>query len=311
MKTRDILGLGCATIDELLFVDNYPAPDGKVTVNQSQIQGGGLTATALVAGARLGASCAYGGMLGFDETSRQVAQILESESVDTSLVSWRADAAAIRSTIIVDQSAHTRTIFFRRPGLVGAAPDAPVESEIAASRVLLIDHYGGAGNVRAAQIARACGVPIVADFERTNVPNWAEFFPLVDHLILSRNFAFQLCGEDSPEKAARALWNSQRAIVVVTAGEQGAFAYDGRAVAAVAAYPINVVDTTGCGDVFHGVYAASLAWGWPLEKRLKWASAAAALKARKVGAQAGIARFDEVEKLVSRREAEFSSINAI
>ena len=176
MKTRDILGLGCATIDELLFVDAYPAPDGKVLVTQSQTQGGGLTATALVAGARLGASCAYGGMLGFDATSRQVARILESENVDVSLVSWRTEAAAIRSTIIVDQSAHTRAIFFQKPGWVGAALDAPPAGAIAQSRVLLIDHYGGAGNARAARIARENGVPIVADFERRDVPHWDEFF---------------------------------------------------------------------------------------------------------------------------------------
>ncbi len=304
MKTRDILGLGCATIDELLFVENYPAPDGKVLVNDAQTQGGGLTATALVAGARLGASCAYGGMLGPDETSRQVAQILENEKVDTRLISWRDDAAAIRSTIIVDQNAGTRTIFFRRLGLVGAPPDAPSENEIASSRVLLIDHYGGAGNTRAIQIARRHNVPIVADFERANVPNWDEFFPLVDHLVISQGFAEKLCGEQSPAQAARALWNAERAIVVVTAGANGAFAYDGRDVAAVPAYATPIVDTTGCGDVFHGVYAATLAWNWPLQKRLKWASAAAALKARFVGAQAGIARFDEVEKFISRRDAE-------
>ena len=206
MKTRDIFGLGCATIDELLFVDAYPAPDGKVLVRDAQTQGGGLTATALVAGARLGARCAYGGMLGFDSTSRQVAQILEGENIDTDLVSWRDDAAAIRSTIIVDRSAHTRTIFFQRPGLVGAPPDAPSEREIAASRVLLIDHYGGAGNVRAVAIARAAGVPVVADFERADVPDWNEFFPLVDHLILSQNFAAKLSSEASPERSARALW---------------------------------------------------------------------------------------------------------
>ena len=297
MKTRDVLGLGCATIDELLFVDNYPAPDGKVLVNETQIQGGGLTATALVAGARLGARCAYGAMLGHDETSRQVAQILRAENIDISPVSWRAEAAAIRSTIIVDQSAHTRTIFFRRPGLVGAAPDAPADEEIINSRVLLIDHYGGAGNTRAAQIARAAGVPVVADFERDNVPNWAEFFPLVDHLVLSQNFAARLCGESSPEKAARALWNPQRTVVAITAGARGCVAFDGRNVAALPAYATPVVDTTGCGDVFHGVYAATLAWSWPLEKRLRWASAAAALKARHIGAQAGIARFEEVAVL--------------
>lgn len=300
MKTRDILGLGCATIDELLFVDNYPAPDGKVLVNEAQTQGGGLTATALVAGARLGAACAYGGMLGPDETSRQVAQIMEAEGIDTSLVSWRADAAAIRSTIIVDQSAQTRTIFFRRPGLVGAPPDAPSERAIANSRVLLIDHYGGPGNVRAALLARRQGVPVVADFERADVPNWNDFFPLVDHLVLNQSFAQKLSGETSPVRAARALWHPERKIVVVTAGEDGAVAFDGLSVTRADAYPTDVVDTTGCGDVFHGVYAATLAWEWPLEKRLQWANAAASLKARNVGAQAGIARFGEVKALINQ-----------
>ena len=295
MKTRDVLGLGCATIDELLFVDNYPAPDGKVLVNDAQTQGGGLTATALVAASRLGAPCAYAGMLGFDETSRQVAQILQNENIDTSLVSWRAEAAAIRSTIVVDQSAHTRTIFFRRAGLVGAPPDAPAEIEIANSRVLLVDHYGGAGNTRAVAAARRSGVPVVADFERTDVPDWAEFFPLVDHLIVSRNFAAKLSGESAPQQAARALWNDKRAVVVVTAGAEGAWAFDGNETIHVAAFATPIVDTTGCGDVFHGIYAATLAWGWPLQKRLVWASAAASLKARHLGAQTGIARFDEVK----------------
>ncbi len=297
MKTRDVLGLGCATIDELLFVESYPAPDGKVLVSEAQTQGGGLTATALVAAARLGASCAYGGMLGFDPTSREVAQILEAEAIDVSLVSWREDAAAIRSTIIVDTSAHTRTIFFRKPGLVGAPPDAPLESEIAASRVLLIDHYGGAGNTRAADIARRAGVPVVADFERQNVPDWEAFFPLVDHLVLSRNFAFELSGASEPEAAARALWNTNRAVVVVTCGDEGAVAFDGDKVTRVAAFSREVVDTTGCGDVFHGVYAATLAWDFPLQKRLVWASAAAALKAEHIGAQGGIARRADVEAL--------------
>ena len=298
MKTRDILGLGCATVDELLFVDAYPAPDGKVLVQDAQTQGGGLTATALVAASRLGARCAYGGMLGPDETSRQVEQILQGENVDTSLVSWRPDAAAIRSTIVVDRSAHTRTIFFRRAGLVGAPPDAPAPHEIAASRVLLIDHYGGLGNARAVQLAREAGVPVVADFERQDVPDWDAFFPQVDHLILSQNFAAQLCGQNAPAAIARALWNPQRAVVVVTCGAGGAVAFDGRETVNATALPVEVVDTTGCGDVFHGVYAATLAWQWPLAQRLRWASAAASLKARYVGAQAGIARRDEVARHV-------------
>ncbi len=299
MKTRDILGLGCATQDELLFVAHYPPPDSKILVRHSEKQGGGLTATALVAGARLGASCAYAGMLGFDEISRFVAQNLQNEGIDTSLVSYRDDAAAIHSVIIVDESRATRTIFFERPGLVGAAPDAPCEAEIAASRVLLIDHYGGLGNGRACEIARRHKVPIVADFERADVPDFDLFFPLVDHLILARGFAHKLTGESNLPAMARALWTPQRKIVVVTDGDAGAHAFDGQSARDFAAFPTQVVDTTGCGDVFHGVYAATLAWGFSLETRILWASAAASIKARHIGAQSGIPPRAEVERLLN------------
>lgn len=296
MKTRDVLGLGCATIDELFFVDEFPNPDAKTLVKSSQIQGGGLGATALVAGARIGANCAFAGMLGFDETSRRVAQILENEGVSTDLVAWREDAAAIRSLIFVDETHQTRNIFFQKPGLIGAAPDSPSESEIEASRVLFVDHYGGAGNTRACEIARRCGVSIVADFERSNVPHFEEFWTLVDHLILSRAFAQKLTNQTEIEKVLRALWNPNRAVVTVTCGADGSWSLEHGAVSHQSAHAIDVVDTTGCGDVFHGVYAATLAWNWPLEKRLKWASLAAALKARSVGAQAGIPSREEIEK---------------
>jgi sulfofructose kinase len=295
MKTRDVLGLGCATIDELLFVEHYPAPDHKVQVQKHEIQGGGLTATALVAAARFGTKCTYGGMLGHEENSRRIAALLEAEGIDTDLIAWRDDAAAIHSTIIVDTTANTRNIFFRREGKVGAPPDSPSEAEIAASKVLLVDHYGGEGNTRAIQLARKHHVPVVADFERANVENWNDFFPLVSHLILSQKFAASITNETSPEKMAHALWNEYREVVVVTIGEKGCVCFDGIETRFYPSLPVEVVDTTGCGDVFHGVYAATLTLDWPLEKRIRAASIAAALKAEHKGAQKGIPTRDMIE----------------
>lgn len=303
MKTRDILGLGCCAIDELLFVDHFPGPDFKMPVQSAQTQGGGLTATALVAAARLGATSAYGGMLGFDPASRHMAGIFEAEGIATDLVTWDEAATPVRSIIIVDTTHHTRNIFFQRPAKLGAPPEAPSAAEIAASRVLLIDHYGGLGNVRAIRLAHQHGVPVVADFERTNVPAWDEFFPLVDHLVLSRNFAQKLTGEAAPEAMLRALWSEHRSVVVVTSGGEGCFAFENGGLMHVPALSVEVVDTTGCGDVFHGVYAATLAWGWPLEKRLRWACAAASLKAREIGAQKGISYRDEIERATAEPEA--------
>lgn len=51
----DVLGLGCAAVDDLLYVASFPVPDSKTRVLRAERQCGGLTATALVAAARLGA----------------------------------------------------------------------------------------------------------------------------------------------------------------------------------------------------------------------------------------------------------------
>jgi sulfofructose kinase len=64
-----------------------------------------------------------------------------------------------------------------------------------------------------------------------------------------------------------------------------------------------VVDTTGCGDVFHGAYAAALARGLDLAGRVRFASAAAALKAMRAGAQAGIPTRAAVEEFIRDRSS--------
>jgi sugar/nucleoside kinase (ribokinase family) len=58
---------------------------------------------------------------------------------------------------------------------------------------------------------------------------------------------------------------------------------------------VAAVDTTGCGDVFHGAYAAALVRGMGVEERVRFAAAAAALKATRRGGQAGAPTLEEVE----------------
>src|SRR5947209_15359530 len=105
--TWDVLGLGCVAVDDLLYVPAYPPPECKVRVRRRERQGGGLTGTALVAAARLGARCAFAGVLGDDEDSRFVEDCFRRDGVDTSPIVRRPAARPIRSTVIVDESCHT------------------------------------------------------------------------------------------------------------------------------------------------------------------------------------------------------------
>lgn len=69
----------------------------------------------------------------------------------------------------------------------------------------------------------------------------------------------------------------------------------------VPAYAVDVVDTTGAGDVFHGAYALARSEGAGVPDAVRFASAAAALKCRAPGGRAGIPGRAEVEALIAGR----------
>jgi sugar/nucleoside kinase (ribokinase family) len=301
MAAWDVLGLGCAAVDDLLYISAYPPPDVKVRVRRRERQCGGLTATALVAAARLGARCAYGGVLGDDEDSRFVEDCLRREGVDVSPVVRRAGARPIHSFIVVDETNHTRNIFFDLAGSTGADPEQPGADVIRSAKILYVDHYGVEGMTRAARIAQAAGVAVAADLERDEWPGFDDLLALVDHLIVNQAFAHKRTGAGDPAQAVDRLWSEARRAVVVTCGTDGCW-YRGEGEARPqqqAAFRVETADTTGCGDVFHGAYLAALARDKPLAERVRFASAAAALKAKRYGAQAGIPTREEVEAFLA------------
>jgi sulfofructose kinase len=298
----DILGLGGVAVDDLLYVDGYPPPDAKARVVRRERQCGGLTATALVAAARLGAACAYAGVLGKDELSAFTLDCMRRERIDVSPTRLTSTARPIHSTIVVDQIRGTRNIFFDIDQVVGAGP-GPSSALVSSCRVLFVDNLGVCGMVKAARVARRRGLPVVGDFENDEHPQFPELMSLTDHLIVSREFAARLTGRESPEAAVSRLAGPGREVAAVTDGDQGCW-YRARGWASARhqpAFKVNVVDTTGCGDVFHGAYAFGLARDMSLEERIRLASAAAALKVTKSGGQSGIPSLSEVEAFLTKQ----------
>ncbi len=299
----DVLGLGVTAVDDILYVPMYPPPDGKVEVRQRERHCGGLCATALVAAARLGAKCAFAGTLGDDGDSRFVLNTLKREGIDTRHTIKRNGAGPVRSVIVVDEVRRTRNIFYDTQQAFGADPKQPAKHLILRARVLLVDRFGIPGMIRAARLARAAGIPVVADFESSHLPRFSELLALSDHLIISEAFAWKLTGSKNPAAAARKLWRADRSAVVVTCGAAGCWFLDARARKPehLRSFRVAAIDTTGCGDVFHGAYAAGLAEGMELVGRLRLASAAAALKAMAHGGQEGIPTRARVRKFLESR----------
>jgi sugar/nucleoside kinase (ribokinase family) len=310
----DVLGIGVVAVDDLIFLRQFPSPDSKASVLGRERHPGGLTGTALVAARRMGARCAYAGTLGDDELSRFILDSLAAEGVSTECVLRREGARPSHSTILIDTTTKTRTILCDSDGVVGPDPDRLPEKEILSAGVLFVDHLGLAGMVRAARLAREAGIPVVADLEASDGPLFGELLALVDHLILPWDVATALTGASSGPAAARGLWGAPvdaktggRAVVVVTRGTEGSWCVSVERPGEVFHQPsfrVETVDTTGCGDVFHGAYAAALCEGRQVEDRLRLAAAVAALKATRVGGQKGIPTREEVERFLGERSGE-------
>jgi sulfofructose kinase len=295
----DVLGLGAVAVDDLLYVDHYPPPDSKAAVQAQQRAGGGLAGTALVAAARLGARAAYCGILGEDELARFTIRELEREGVDCSPVLFRAEARPIHSIIIVDRSTGQRVILFSKAGVAEWQPEEISAEPIGNCRVLFVDHTTLPGGLQAIALAHQRGIPVVGDIEPNTMPRLAELVPQIDHLIIGAELARQLTGQSEPAAAVQALSGPHRACVVVTGGARGCWYSEvGGAVQHAPAYEVDVVDTTGCGDVFHGAYAACLARGEGVRAAITVATAAAGLKAAHPGGRAGIPDRATVDRFI-------------
>jgi ribokinase len=296
----DVLGIGTAAVDDLLAVERFPQPDEKMPVLSVLRQGGGQTATALVAAARHGARAAYCASLGDDELSRYTLQALEREGVDCSTVIHAPGSRPVHSVVIVDAGAGTRTILHDSSGMRDPDPGDIDPGWIAASRLVFVDQNVPRAALYAARLARAAGVPVAADLESPTMPGLAELLPLVDHLIVGIGFARRVTGQERVEDALAALADPARAAAVVTWGSRGCwYSLAGGDPIHLPAIPTQAVDTTGCGDVFHGVYAAAITRGEHPARAARLANAAAGLKAAYPGGRAGIPSLEVVERCLS------------
>lgn len=287
MKQFDVLGIGTAAVDDLIFVQHYPAADSKVDILSSQRQGGGQTATAMVAAARLGARAAFCCQLGDDDLSDFTLRELEKEGVHTGHCVRTPDGNPYHSLIIVDSTTHSRTIL-HSGGNICPPPEIITEELISSTKVLCLDDNSRGSGIKAARLANEINIPVVADIEPDPPPEFEELIPFVNHLVINREFGNFLTGLEDESQMASEL-SAGRTCCVITAGERGCwYAIAGGSTTRVPAFAVEVVDTTGCGDVFHGAYAAAIANGNEIRDAVRLASATAAMKARHPGGRLGI-----------------------
>lgn len=287
----EVVGVGVATLDLLSRVAHFPDGEGVQQSLETSLQGGGPVATALVTLARLGVRTALLDCLGDDWRSQQIRAELEQEGVETAYLAARPGRTASIATVLVQAASGERSIIYA-PGTCGELlpQELPVPL-LQQARILHLNGRHWAASLEAVRVARAAGVKISFDGGAHRYrPELRELLPRVDYCIAARQFAQAYTGQEQPAAAAAALLAEGPELVVITAGLEGSrvFPRGGGEIFTPAAPLGPTVDSTGCGDTYHGAFLFGLLRGYPLEETARLASRVAAAVAQRLGGRAGL-----------------------
>lgn len=304
-KRYDVLGVGIAAVDDLLYVAEYPPSDCKIPVSGSVRQGGGPACTAMATVGTLGGLAAYVARFGNNELSNYISSSLELRGVDTSHIVNDQAGGPYHSVIVVDRGGH-RNVFYDPALYRTVAAEDLSEMLIHSAKLVLLDHITDPSLAPAARKIRNLGVPIMADIEG-HTESAVELVEFADYLVVSNSFAAWMSKESDPHAACSSLATVRRTATVVTDGRNGCYlCTDGdQSARHFPAFQVNAFDTNGCGDTFHGAFAFAIARHVSVEHAILFASAAAALKAAAAGGKRrgweAIPTLDEVLEFLQTR----------
>ena len=126
------------------------------------------------------------------------------------------------------------------------------------------------------------------------------FTPYIDYFIASEFYYKAAFGEDGDyEKNCKIIAESGPEIIVFTLGDKGCVGYTKKEGFFIEdGFKVNVFDTLGAGDVYHGAFLAGLSKGFSVRETARFANAVSAIKICYIGGRAGIPTFDVAQKFL-------------
>ena len=293
----DIVGIGVCTVDHLMQAPRMPLNNETMRGTNYMRQTGGLASSALVAAARLGASAKIIGRIGDDEDGEFIRQTLIDEGVDVSQLLVEPGTDSHVAVILVNEQTGDRSIVSRPPTGSPIGPHDLARADITQAKVLFVDDVTPA-TLQAAAWAQEAGMWVVMDpgcpYEVAR-----EILPCVDAPIVPEQWARDWMPNQPAETVAETLHRNGAKIAIVTLGERGAVVCSDEGIQAFPAYPVEVVDTTGAGDAYHGAFMYALLQNWDLGRMARFAAAVGSMNCRALGGRTALPTRAEVDEFLA------------
>ena len=307
MKLSHLLVFGSINVDLVTKVDRLPGQGETIFSDTFLIENGGKGANQAVAAARLGAEVSMIGRVGSDDFGRQVIQNLESESVDTGMITEDKYHSTGIALITVDsQSQNTIVVSSGANMNCGESELNAIEASLPSANCLIIQNeVPYKVNVEAARLARLNEVPVVWD-PAPFIGQADELIGHVDFLTPNHKEAellanFEITDEQSIHQALLKIKKSSEAVCFITMGEDGVYFLSGSELDHMPSCPVASVDSVAAGDAFTGGLSVSISEGKSLRVAARIGCAAGALATSKMGAQSAMPFRPEVDQLVDQK----------
>jgi len=282
----DVVGIGAATLDELWVVKEFQTQAGVQQALGQVTMGGGPVATALAVLSSLGSSTALVDVCGDDAVGDQILAELDQLGVATRFIRRTASARSTKAVVQVRAGDGARQIIFMPSSAGEPTIDHEMRSQICSARILHLNGRHESTAREALHMARESGVTVSFDGGAGRYRDSIRDLVEASHLrIVSREFAARWSGAGDIGSMMRSLLTPPARVAVITDGEHGSYVcLPGDSVWHQPAHTAaQLVDTTGCGDVYHGAFLHGWLSDWDVPRCAEFASTLAAANTEGLG----------------------------
>lgn len=294
----DVFGMGHCCLDYLYELDPYPEKGKKGEVVNSKTVGGGPVPTALLTLQKFGCSTRFFGRVGDDADGKLVLSNLVNGGVDITPTIVDPNSKTPRAIIWIDTRNGDRTVALDKTGHKWVDASDFTSEWLENCSVFLSDGRATEANIEALRIAKEKDIPTVLDIGNMR-KRLDEMLFLTDYAIVSSDLSSSFSGVSSPHDLAKTLLSKGVKTAIVTVGAEGAVITTGEKNFQVPGYPVDVVDTTGAGDVFHGAFIYGILNNFDLINSVRFANVSAALSCRHLSGMGGIPTLKQVKNILN------------